>query len=1072
MNHPISFIIALLFINFLGTIQAAEPSHLRCEYRDNPLGIEASIPRLSWMINSEKRGAMQSAYQVLVASSFELLSQDKGDLWDSGKVNSNDMVHVPYAGRQLGSSQRVFWKTRAWDKDGVPSAWSSPAEWTMGILKPEDWGGAKWIGARHQYVPLGMMITADHEDEVKTVLMDLGAHYSVDRVTFHPQLYHDSDTGSWIQGYGFPKRFRIELSDDASFAKAETIVDESGKDVPNPGLEPVSYDIKKKKGRYLKLTLLKHSGCKSKLGYCSALGELVVKSTPWNVSLGARVSADASLETEGWSASHLTDGLGQVSQMKRLAAVLSETSPEEKPELKEHPHAAIYLRKEIDLSKPVRHAIVSMCGLGMSELFIEGKKVGDAVLSPEFSDFNKRVSYVVHDVTAQLQTGKNVIGVILGNGIACAPNLGYMHWYGNGGQPRLLFKMELEFTDGTQETVLSDESWKWSTGEITYNDNWVGEHIDHRLTKSGWDCRGFNDNGWYSPELVSAPQGKLFARMVAPIRVLETEKASRIEGNSFIFDTLGAGWFRLKTEGKAGDKVVVNFRPGQSTNYAKGGVTLGFGVTTEFTLKGGGEEVFEPKFLFNTLDPKVTVEGLQKPATPDTLTRCSSQIDLRRTGNFECSNPFLNRQYEILLRTQRNYNFDYPMDPTREKSGWTQDVMTMIDSSVYYFDSTLFYWNWWQDMRDNQEPNGYLGSVVPLINQKLATFNCVWWSGMVIYTPWKLYQYYGDKRFLEESYPAMASYLQWLASKADKDKVITWGLGDCGEVGCHGKPERTSTAITSTCGYYHYARILAQSAAILGKVEDAALYEKLAADIRAGFLRRLFNPETGQVGENPDSQTASILPLYLDIIPAAKRPLVINRLVANIHERKDHISSGFLGNLYMLLGLPDLGYPDLTYKMVTQQDFPGWNTLVKDGVQMETWEGTKVQMPSLGGPIGAYLYQILGGIRPDPSAPGYKKIIIKPSVVGDLTWVKSHYDSIQGTIRSDWKREGNTLAMEIDIPANTTATVFVPAKDASTVTESGKSANEAEGVKFLRMENDTAVYSVGSGQYHFKTQNP
>ena len=356
------------------------------------------------------------------------------------------------------------------------------------------------------------------------------------------------------------------------------------------------------------------------------------------------------------------------------------------------------------------------------------------------------------------------------------------------------------------------------------------------------------------------------------------------------------------------------------------------------------------------------------------------------------------------------------------------------------------------------------------MDRVLDDCNCVWWNGMIVYTPWKLYEYYGDRRFIDESYPAMVSYMNWLATKADKDKVIDWGLGDWLEVGSPGSsptPKRTSVAITSTCGYYCYATILSQSAALLGKADESANYARLAEEIQAGFNRRFLNTQTGQVGSNPDTQTAQIVPLYFGMEPAEQRQRVIDRLVANIHERKDHVSTGFIGTLYLLLGLPELGQAELTHKLVMQQDFPGWNTLVCDGVQMETWNGGQVQMPSLGGPIGAYLYQVLGGIRPDSQGPGFKKILIKPAVVGDLTWVKTHIDSPYGQIISNWKRDGDKVLMDVSIPPNTTATVFVPARDEAAVLEGGSAAGEVEGVRFLRMENGAAAYAVGSGCYQF-----
>jgi alpha-L-rhamnosidase len=835
-----------------------------------------------------ERGIKQTAYQVLVASTPELLAKDQGDLWDSGKVVSDQSFGVAYAGTALQDTGTCIWKVRVWTLSGKGSDWSKPATYTAGLRA---WQG-RWIGATDQ-----------------------------------------DQAGSAVKG-----------------------------------------------------------------------------------------AAD----------------------------------------LAKYPHAAILLRKEIKVDKPVKRALVAMSGLGWSELSLNGKKVGDAVLSPQFSDYNKRVPYVMYDVTGLLRKNANAVGVILGNGFSATPNLGYLKWYGNGGKPRLLFQMTVDYDDGTRQTIVSDESWKWSLGEITFNDLWVGEHVDARLAQPGWDRTGFKDSEWHSALGVSAPRGELFARTIPPIRVLATAQPVKIEGNRFIFDTIGAGWLRLRVKGQAGDKITVHYIDTQA-----GHESYGRELTTEFICKGGGEEVFEPKFLFHTIDRVVTVDGLRETPTLDTLTRCAARIDLPRAGSFECSHEFLNRQYNALLLTQLNYNYDYPMDPTREKSGWTQDVMTMINSSVYDFDTAAFYWNWWQDMRVNQRADGYLGSVVPLVDRVLDDCNCVWWSGMIVHTPWKLYEYYGDRRFIEESYPAMVSYVNWLATKADADKVVAWGLGDWIEVGSISAPQRTSVAITSTCGYYYYATILSQSAARLGKADESATYARLAEEIKAGFNRRFLNTQTGQVGSNPDTQTAQIVPLYFGMVPEEHRQRVIDRLVANIHERKDHVSTGFIGTLYLLLGLPELGQAELTHTMVMQQDYPGWNTLVKDEVQMETWGGGQVQMPSLGGPIGAYLYQVLGGIRPDPKGPGFKKIIIKPAIVGNLTWVKAHYDSLHGRIVSDWQREGDKLTMDVTIPVNTTATVYVPAKDAAGVTESGKPAGQAEGVKFLRMENAAAVYEVGSGCYRF-----
>ena len=1037
---------------------------LRCEYLENPCGVEASRPRQGWIVTTdgrtEARGLRQTAYRILVASSPECLARDQGDLWDSGQVFSEESARIEYAGKPLASNGQCFWKVRIWDQDGRASTWSKPARWTMGLLNPADWEG-RWIGAREASPSgadglLGWAVETTGANAAQWVQIDLGQSRRIDQVVLHPMRHNDPGAGGLIKGYGFPLRFRIEISDDADFKTSTIIADQTRDDYPNPGLVPVPFAGGGRSGRHVRLTVTRlwHRG--GALPHVATLAEIQVFSAGVNVAQGRPVSASGSYEGQGWGRAHLTDG--------KLLCAKEDTAAQD---LDANPHAAILMRKEVTIAKPVKRATAFMSGLGWSELYINGQKIGDQVLSPEFTDYNKRVEYIVLDATAGLRPGANAIGVILGNGFSATPGLGYLKWYGNGGQPRLLLQIELEFTDGTRQSVVSDGSWKWSTGEITFNDLWQGETIDHRLTKPDWNLAGFDEAGWRPVCLVAAPAGRLFARSIPPLRVLGSEKPVNIEGGRFTFNTIGSGWLRLKTTGQAGDKVTIHY-----IDTKAGHVHFGRPLKTEFILKGGGEEVFEPKFLFHTIDKMVTVEGLRGPATAETLTRQSIGIDLTRVGGFSCSDDFLNRQYQALLRTQRNYNFDYPVDPTREKSGWTQDVMTMINSSVYDFDSAAFYWNWWQDMRDNQRADGYLGSVVPLVNRVLDDCNCVWWNGMIVYTPWKLYEFYGDPRFLAESYPAMVSYMNWLATKADADHVVAWGLGDWIEVGSLSAPKRTAVAITSTCGYYHYATILSRSAAILGKADDSARYARLAEAIKSGFVRRFLNLQTGQVGANPDTQTAQILPLYLGMIPDNLRQRVLDRLVENVHQRRNHISTGFIGTLHLLLGLPEAGQAELTHTMVMQQDYPGWNTMVKDGVQMETWAGGQVQMPSLGGPMGAYLYQVLAGIRPDPAVPGFKKIIIKPAIVGDLTWVNCHHDCQYGRIVSNWKREGDQVTMDVTIPPNTTATVYVPAKDAAGVTESGKPATKANGVKVLRMEAGCVLFEIGSGGYSFASTLP
>jgi alpha-L-rhamnosidase len=839
--------------------------------------------------------------------------------------------------------------------------------------------------------------------------VDLGADVPLDSVVIRPQFHNDAGAGGWIAGYGFPVRFKVEFSSVADFSTATVIADHTGEDFDNPGHAALSLPASGATARYVRFTATKLWQRGPGLNYVFTLAEIEASSGGMNVALAKPVSANDSYEGSGWSKDHLTDGKWQ------------QALP---PALLDNPNSAILLRKELAVTKPVKRALAAIGTVGYSELTVNGTKSGDAQLSPEYTDFRKRVPYVMHDVTASLQQGDNALGIALANGFAATPGGGYLGWYGRSAPSRVLFRLLIEFTDGTSQSVVSDGTWKWNVGENTFNDLWVGERIDKRLTKNGWELAAYDDSAWFAANILPTPSGTLFARTVAPVRVLETATPTSIDGNLFQFDHVATGWLRLKTSGNAGDTVTVLQRGDFPTGFGASGGMEGPQVGMQCTLSGNGEETFEPKWYFHTISKSVRVEGLTAPATPDTLTRVSVGIDLPRAGNFECSNAFLNEQYQTLLRTQRNYNFDYPMDPTREKTGWSQDVMGMIHTSVYDFDSEEFYWNWWLSMRDTQQTNGYLDPVMPQIDIGVPGYNGPWWAGMIVYTPWHLYHYYGDRKYIEQAYPAMKSFMDYMATQADADKVISWGLGDWIEVGSTSFPTRTAVPITSTCAYYLYATILKRSAELLGNTTDAAFYAALATEIKDGFNRRFLNATTGQVGSVADTQTAQILPLYLGMIPEDKKQLVLDRLVANIHERNEHVSTGFVGTIHLLLGLPDLGQEELTHRMVTQLDYPGWNTLVQNGVQMETWNGGQVQMPSLGGPIGAYLYQILGGIR--PAEPGFRKVLIKPAMVGDLTFVNTHHDGPYGRITSNWRKENGQFILDATIPPNSTATVVLP----------------------------------------------
>ena len=1058
---------------------AIRVENLRCEYRVNPQGIDLLQPRLSWTLEAAPgaRGVAQSAYRVLVASTPEILAGDRGDLWDSGRVEWNRQIHIEYAGKPLVSRARCHWKVRVYDQDGQPSEWSAPAMWFMGLLAPADWQG-KWIAATDQPIAPREAVAGYHAlearkaDELKWVQVDLGTERVLDEVRLHPPAPSGFEQ---VKGFGFPLRFRVEASDDPEFRQAQSIADFSQTNYPNPGNESGAFAARGVRGRYVRVTATQLWNRRSGAApFCFALAELEVMSQGTNAALHAPVRAKDSVEASGWSLKKLTDG--------KWITAGSKAGPNQPG------NAAVLLRREIQLDAPVVRATAFLCGLGYSELYLNGKKVGDHVLDPGFTDYSKRVLYVTYDVSEYLHPGVNAIGVQLGGGWYDPASVSFGIEKGPWIAPlKCLLQLVVELADGSIETTVSDSSWKWSTGAITFNCVIAGETIDTRLDKPGWNRPGYDDSDWKRAMIGEAPAGRLCAQTQPPIRLTRRIKPvglSEPKPGIFVFD-LGvnlAGWARLNTSGPRGQKITLQYNEAlnpDGTLHPKYNLDPNRRFQTdEFILSGKGEEVFEPRFTYHGYR-YIQVTGLSRKPTRESLIGCWVHTDAQPAGEFVCSNPLINRIQELVLRTYLNNLQSIPTDcPHREKMGWLQDGCVSMEQAVYNFDSPAFYTKWFHDMQDTQEPNGHLSGIAPVGDWGKSgphgepdKWTDPWWGSAIVRTPWNLSRFYGDRRVLETGYPAMKKYVEYLGTTT-KDHILTWSLGDWLEVGSvYGS--RTPIALSSTAAYCLSAQIVSQTGALLAETSDAERYDALARAIARAFNQRFFDNATGRYAQ--DSQTAQALPLCLGMVPTENRGAALEVLIKNIKEtRQGHLSTGIVGTPYLFQALSESGHNDLAYQILTREGFPGWAHMVRQGATTiwEDWAGTSSHDHPALGSVGAWFYQALAGICPDPAAPGFKKIVIKPAVVGDLTWVKGSYDSIHGRIVSNWRREGDQLSMDITIPANTTGTVFVPAEDASGVTESGKPAAQAEGVKLLRLQDHAAVYVVDAGTYQFQSTLP
>jgi len=730
---------------------------------------------------------------------------------------------------------------------------------------------------------------------------------------------------------------------------------------------------------------------------------------------------------------------------------------------------AVWFRKEFSAAgKPLRSARVCMSGLGYYELYINGAKVNNHHLNCAPYDYGKAVPYQVHDVKQLLRGGDNAIGVILGNGYfnPVIPSLLREYAADYIDTPRMLLDMVLEFEDGSVQRVVSDCTWKFTTaGPIRFNSVRAGETYDARMELGDWSSPAYRMETWKDAIAAEAPTGKLVNQNLPPVRrIAEIPAVSvvkNIEGYRFDIGVESTGWARLKLKGKPGQKIIIRY-PGSGSH------TLGRYQECQYICRGDGIETYEPRFAFSGYR-FIEVSGLDYEPKPSDLVGCLVASDLQSSGRFSCSSPELNKIQEVILRTILNYNIQIPMDPVREKVAWTQDVQSNFKATACNFDVSRIYAKWQDDFIWSLQDDGYVPTVLPSCFDG-PTINGPWWGGMIVFNPWQLYQFYGDRQILERSYEPMKHYIRYLDSIA-KDNIITWGLGDWKDTTADCKqgsrPNCTTVPFTSTCAYMMYNDIIRRTALLLNKTDDAAKYAARTQEIRAAINSRFFNAATGVYDKG--SQTGYVLALFLGVPAEADRPRITENLKAQIASDGFHVTSGFVGIPILLTYLTEHGMGDLAWRIATRPTYPGWFDMIftlKNSVLKEDWAGKLVQMPSLAAPIGEWFYRSLGGIRPD--APGFKSIIVQP-YTETLDWVKCEYESPYGLIRSDWQKKDGKLTMEITIPANTTATVYIPAKEEAGVIEAGKPAAKADGVKFLCMENNTAVYAVGSGTYTFQS---
>jgi alpha-L-rhamnosidase len=756
--------------------------------------------------------------------------------------------------------------------------------------------------------------------------------------------------------------------------------------------------------------------------------------------------------------------------------------------------ASPHFRKEFALSKTIANARIYITSHGFYELQLNGKKVGDQVLTPGWTSYSKRLQYQVYDVTGMLLKGNNVVGAVLGDGWYRGTLAWGNNWAIYGKRLGLLLQLKVTFTDGSETIIISDETWKASNdGAIRMNDIYNGETYDASKKLTGWNNPGYDDKKWESVRIGNYNNANLIASEGAPVRKIQEIKPVKIfktPKGSLIVD-MGqnmVGWLRLKVTGKKGTVVTLRhaevldkFGEFYTTNLRAAKCQL------TYTLAGTGEEVYEPRFTFMGFR-FVEVNGFPGELTIDNLTGIVVHSDMAITGSFESSNPLINQLQHNIQWGQKGNFVDVPTDcPQRdERLGWTGDAQAFCRTAAYNMDVSSFYTKWLKDIAADQKPGGEVPDVIPDILNKQGSVTAqpsAGWGDVSVITPWTMYMVYGDIHFLENQYQSMKAWVEYIRKKTG-DSYIWKGGSKYGDwlfyhppVNNHTEPDGyTEHDFIATAFYAYSAGILADAAKILGKTDDAKMYSDLFNKIKEVFINE-YVTNAGRVGTC--SQTSYVLALKFNLLPDNLRGKAAEFLVSDIKSRNNHLSTGFLGTPYLCHVLSDNGYSDVAYDLLLQESYPSWLYPVKMGATTiwERWDGEKTdstfQDPGMNsfnhyayGAIGDWMYRVSAGI--ETMGPGYRHVIIQPHPTKKLTFSRASFESSYGTIASGWERKEGKIIFKIRIPANTSATIILPAASQDKVLESGKPLSQNVYLKDIKVADNKLTILAGSGEYTFE----
>ncbi|HVS94509.1 MAG TPA: glycoside hydrolase family 78 protein [Mucilaginibacter sp.] len=751
--------------------------------------------------------------------------------------------------------------------------------------------------------------------------------------------------------------------------------------------------------------------------------------------------------------------------------------------------SARYFRKEFTSDKGIKKAVVYIAGLGHYELYINGKTIDDQVLAEAPTDYTKSVKYNTFDVTDDIRQGNNAIATVLGNGRFFTMRPKYKpKKIKEFGFPKMLLQLEITYNDGSKKTIVSDDSWKFTAdGPIRTNNEYDGEEYDATKELTGWKSGGYDDSKWLKSQLVASPGGRLEAQMNAPIKIMATiapVSVKPLKPGVWIMD-MGqnmAGWVQMKVRGKRGDKVTLRFAETLQKDGSLYVANLRDAKATDiYTLKGEGEEIWHPVFVFHGFR---YVEITGYPGTPS-INDFAGQVvydDMATTGHFETSDTLINHIYKNaywgILSNYKGIPIDCPQ--RNERMPWLGDRAVGSLGESFVFDNENLYAKWLDDIQEAQLPDGSIPDVAPAYWHYYS--DNMTWPGTYILVANMLYEQFGDKAPIAKHYTFMKKWLGYMRQRymrnglMTRDKYGDWCVPPESPELIHAKdPSRlTNGVLIATAYYYRMLFLMQRFAKILDKPADSQSFSAMALTTKNAFNQKFLNEKTFQYDNN--TVTANMLPLYFGITPKEYQKQVFNNVITKILTTENgHISTGVIGTQWLMRGLTDFGRPDVAFRIADNSDYPSWGYMVKRGATTiwELWNGDTAnpKMNSrnhvmLLGDLIAWFYQDLAGIK--AATPGFKTIVMKPVIIKGLDSVKASYDTPYGLIKSRWEKTASQFEWTLTVPPNATATVYLPSKTLKNIKDGNKSLTESNGIKYIGTDKDETKILTGSGDYDFR----